>query len=234
MKLEKLYYCYGLDTSCFYTDEEKVLEQRIARAKQFKAKLKQIENGTYKIQSKSRRAKYRTKADKEKLHQIEADFCKRWYNLLNERYGFKEVKRYVNQYIIQTKKDLLTMQRANMNLVRTARYDKIYNKYGKPSIKRRVSIFDSVLTRCLGLKEREFNTEIVIVTVFFFPVAENILHNGFIMNGEKYVFFSASAGQIRTKKFVAVREDLLKGCWNTLAAGLTVGQINERGGMNVN
>ena len=233
MKLEKLYYCYGLDTSCFYTDEEKALEQKIARAKQFKAKLKQIENGTYKIQSKARRSKYKGKAGKEKLQQLGADFCKRWYTQLDESYGFKEVKRYVNQYIIQTKKDLLAMQQTNMNLVRTARNDKIYNKYGKPSIKRRVSIFDSVLTRCLGLKEREFNTEIVIVTVFFLPVAENILHNGFIMNGDKYVFFSASAGQIRTKKFVAVREDLLKECWNTLTAGLTFERINEMGGMNI-
>lgn len=234
MKLEKLYYCYGLDTSCFYTDEEKALEQKIARLKQFKAKLKQIENRSYKIQSKTVRSKYKGKAGKEKLEQLGAEFSDRWYKKLDDAYGFKEVKRYVNQQIIQTKNDLIAMQKANMNLVRTARYDKIYNKYGKPSIKRRVSIFDSVLTRCLGLKEREFNTEIVIVAVFFFPVAENILHNGFIMNGEKYVFFSASAGQIRTKKFVAVREDLLKECWNTLTAGLTVERINECGGININ
>jgi len=54
------------------------------------------------------------------------------------------------------------------------------------------------------------------------------------MNGHKYVFFSSSAGQIRTKKLVAVREDLLNKYWNALTAGLTIEKINEQGGMNVN
>ena len=54
------------------------------------------------------------------------------------------------------------------------------------------------------------------------------------MNGYKYKFFSASAGQIRTKKLVAVREDLLDKYWNTLTAGLTFENINTQGGMNIN
>ena len=115
----------------------------------------------------------------------------------------------------------------NMDLVRTVRPEAL-------SIWHQISIFDSALTRCFGLKERELNTEIVVVEVFFFGVAENIIKNGFIMNGQRYVFFSASAGQIRTKKFVAVREDLLRANWNTLTAGLTVEKINELGGINVN
>lgn len=234
MKLEKLYYCYGLDTSCFYTDEEHRLERKINNAKRFKEKLSKIEKKKYRIQSKDRRAKYKTKEERKELDRLGVEFSERWYNLLDELYGFKEVRKYVNKYISQNKKDLIALQRSNMNMIRTVRYDKIHNKRGQPSIKRRVSIFDSTLTRCLGLKERELNTEIVIITVFFFPVAENIIHNGFYMNGYKYAFFSASAGQIRTKKFVAVRQDLLEKNMNTLTAGLSIDQINNQGGMNIN
>ena len=237
MKLEKLYYCYGLDTSCFYTDEEAALERRINNAKRFKNKLKAIRDKTYHIQGKIYRNKIKqsfgsgyTAAKKE----IDLQFCNRWYEIIEERYGFDKFLHRVNTAIRDYKQQLLDLQNKNLDVLRTVRYDKIHNRKGEPSMRRRVSIFDSALTRCLDLKERKFNTEIVIVKVFYFPVAHNILRNGFIMDGQKYVFFSASAGQIRTKKFVAVREDLLNACWNTLTAGLTIERINELGGMNIN
>lgn len=135
------------------------------------------------------------------------------------------------KFLIKTKqlyKDKLKREiDSNIGLMRTVRP-------GELNIWRQIAIFDSNLTRCLGLKEREINTEIVVIEVFFFGVAENLIKNGFMMNGQRYAFFSASAGQIRTKKFVAVREDLLKENWNELTAGLTIEKINEQGGINVN
>ena len=74
----------------------------------------------------------------------------------------------------------------------------------------------------------------MIVRVFFFQVAEDIIKNGFMYNGEKYVLFSASAGQIRTKKFVVIREKDLNLCQNKLMCGLNWDRINERGGINAN
>lgn len=112
-----------------------------------------------------------------------------------------------------------------------------YTRYVRPDINiegNTVAVFDSNLTRCLGMREDVLNEEMLIIKVYYFSVAESIIKNGFYMNGQKYVFFSASAGQIRTKKFVAVREDLLNACWNTLTCGLTVAAINEMGGVNVN
>lgn len=75
---------------------------------------------------------------------------------------------------------------------------------------------------------------LVIVKVYYFGIAESIIKNGFYIGDQKYVFFSASAGQIRTKKFVAVREDDLNQVWNTLTCGLSVEHINELGGVNIN
>jgi hypothetical protein len=74
----------------------------------------------------------------------------------------------------------------------------------------------------------------MIIQVYFFQVAEDIIKNGFIYNNERYVLFSASAGQIRTKKFVVIKEKLLKQYEKTLMCGLTVDEINKKGGVNVN
>ena len=97
-----------------------------------------------------------------------------------------------------------------------------------------VSIFESFLTRTLQCKTDELTDNIMIIQVYFFQVAEDIIKNGFIYNNEKYVLFSASAGQIRTKKFVVIKEKLLKKYEKTLMCGLTVDEINKKGGVNVN
>ena len=200
MSLNKLYYVYGLDTACFYTDEENDLEVRLLSARRLKNKLKN---------------KYPTQKEVAQAHK-------------------NKTMHFLNTVITETKKELKNILRQNISLVRTVRNEKILDKDGNHLLNKRDSLFDSNLTRYLNLKEREFNTEILIVKVYFFDVAESIVKNGFYMNGHKYTFFSASAGQIRTKKFVAIREDLLKKHWNSLTAGLTIERINYLGGMNVN
>ena len=97
-----------------------------------------------------------------------------------------------------------------------------------------VCVFDSDLTRSLGMREDALNDAIIIVKVFFFGVAESIIKNGFTLDGERYIFYSASAGQIRTKKFVAVKEDLWERCRDRLTCGLSLERINAQGGINVN
>lgn len=97
-----------------------------------------------------------------------------------------------------------------------------------------VSIFESFLTRTFKCETNELTKNIMIVQVYFFQVAEDIIKNGFNYNNEKYVLFSASAGQIRTKKFVVVKESLLKQYEKTLMCGLTIDEINNKGGINVN
>lgn len=114
-----------------------------------------------------------------------------------------------------------------MELVRTVRPEYLVDK-------NIVCIFDSDLTRSLQLVEDRYNDTIIIVKVYYYEVAESIIKNGFYMNGEKYVFFSASAGQIRTKKFVAVKESSLARCIDKLTCGLSLESINAQGGINVN
>lgn len=73
-----------------------------------------------------------------------------------------------------------------------------------------ISIFDAVLTRTLGIPENTLTQDIVVVQTYFFKVLEDIILDGFTLNNERYVYFTASAGQIRTKKNVFIKEKLFK------------------------
>lgn len=97
-----------------------------------------------------------------------------------------------------------------------------------------VSVFESTLTRVLKLPENTLSEEIVIVQTYFFDVIEDIILNGFTLKGEKYVFYTASAGQIRTKKTVFVKESSWNRVYRTLTCGLTIEDINKKGGVNIN
>ncbi|BAO04920.1 uncharacterized protein CBO05P1_201 [Clostridium botulinum B str. Osaka05] len=97
-----------------------------------------------------------------------------------------------------------------------------------------VSIFDSTLTRVTNIKINELSDNLIIVQTYFFEILEDIILNGFFSNGEKYIVYTASAGQIRTKKTVFIKESLLKKYEKTLTCGLTDEVINERGDININ
>lgn len=97
-----------------------------------------------------------------------------------------------------------------------------------------VAMFDSALTRTIGARTNELTDSLVIVRAFYFNILEDIIHNGFIYKGEKYLYFSSSAGQIRTKKTVFIKESLWNKYEGSLTCGLTTEEINAKGGMNVN
>lgn len=113
------------------------------------------------------------------------------------------------------------------NVIRELRQDTVTDKTV-------VNLFESDLTRSLGLEPFKLTDELFIVNVFFFQVFNDLVKRGFIYNGEKYVFLTASAGQIRTKRFVAIKESSFKRIEQKLMCGLTIDEINERGGMNQN
>lgn len=97
-----------------------------------------------------------------------------------------------------------------------------------------ISLFESSLTRALGLQTNELTTSIMVLNVFFFQVFENLVKNGYVYNGEKYIFLSASAGQIRTKRAVFVKETEYNKICGRLMCGLTLDEINRQGGLNSN
>ncbi|RXZ78181.1 hypothetical protein EBB07_29440 [Paenibacillaceae bacterium] len=97
-----------------------------------------------------------------------------------------------------------------------------------------VSSFDSVLSRTLSIKQNDVTKDILIVQTYYFQILKDIIENGFMYNNEKYICFTASAGQIRTKKTVFIKESVFEEHKKSLMCGLTLEIINDLGGVNIN
>ena len=70
--------------------------------------------------------------------------------------------------------------------------------------------------------------------VYYFDIFKDLIFNGFLFNGEKYVYYTSSAGQIRKKKAVFIKERTWIAIEKIIMCGLTVDEINKNGGNNVN
>ena len=97
-----------------------------------------------------------------------------------------------------------------------------------------ISIFESSLTRALDEKIDELTDDIMVVRVFYFDIIKDLILNGFVYNNEKYIYLTSSAGQIRAKKTVFIKERLWEEHKKTLMCGIDIDVINEKGGVNVN
>lgn len=97
-----------------------------------------------------------------------------------------------------------------------------------------VSLFESALTRALDIPTNSLTQDLMILNVFFFQVFNNLVRDGFVYNGQKYIFLTASAGQIRTKRAVFVREEAYAKVQSRIMCGLSVENINDQGGINPN
>lgn len=97
-----------------------------------------------------------------------------------------------------------------------------------------ISVFDSSLSRTIGIKENELTNALMVVQVYYFDVFKDLSFYGFTYNGEKYRYFTSSAGQIRKKKAVFIKESIWNNIEKTIMCGLTIDKINSKGGNNVN
>lgn len=102
------------------------------------------------------------------------------------------------------------------------------------SSKNIISVFDSSFTRMIAAKQDELCEDFMVVQVYYFDVAKDLILHGFMYKGEKYIYFTSSAGQIRTKKCVFVKESVWKKHEKTIMCGLTIDDINQKGGNNPN
>lgn len=97
-----------------------------------------------------------------------------------------------------------------------------------------ISVFDSFLSRTIGIKQDELTDALMVVQVYYFDVFKDISFYGFLYKGEKYKYLTSSAGQIRKKKAVFIKESIWSKIEKTIMCGLTTDKINAKGGNNVN
>lgn len=243
MALDKQVAIYSIDTSAFYNYYEELyvrkkyefdIYKKILNAQKIHNKIKSIFksykksfNGDENIEDtiQYQRCSYAFNQSKERLDR---------YNTIFKR-NTDKCKFLLNGGDIKIKKDVICSQegvleasRNYTNNTREIRSEKVSEKDG-------VSIFDSSLTRQLGLEcGRRINDSLFIVRVYYFHILKDLMDNGYYYNGEKYIFFGCSAGQIRQKKAVFIKESLYRKHEKTIMCGLTIEEINKRDGMNVN
>lgn len=63
-----------------------------------------------------------------------------------------------------------------------------------------ISMFDSSLSRAIGIKQDTLTDAFLVVQIYYFDIFKDISFYGFLYKGEKYQYFTSSAGQIRQKK----------------------------------
>ena len=97
-----------------------------------------------------------------------------------------------------------------------------------------IAVFDSYFTRTIGAKQDELCEDFMVVTKYYDDVMKDLIYFGFTFKGERYVYFTSSAGQIRTKKCVFVKESTWLKHQKSIMCGLTVEEINAKGGNNPN
>ena len=227
--LNKQVQIYSFDTSSFYNEAEMQIHNEMVK---FYILRKQVETHLKKVRSKKgmtdqqelKSFDYIVTTIKNLELLIPIDF------VVDDVESIKNLNKYCSDMISSKKQNLLATfkeTRANNNGIRELRKDQITDR-------KIVSIFESDLLRCMGAKVNTLIDDLMIVQTFFFDVIEDIIKDGFTYNGEKYVCFTASAGQIRVKKVVFIKKSTYDKVANQISCGLSLDEINEKGGMNIN
>lgn len=218
--LDKQIFVYSVDTGAFNHDDEHKIYEKLLMVYKIKNALKKRRE---KINKKKK------KLDKEAAKMDEKELRKQ-RNLIEEQ--IKRNNEYKKRTIKLEKKykekyyEALTK---NEGVHRSLREDALKDK-------NKIGLFESVLSRTLGIKEDELSEDIIVVTAYYYQILKEIIINGFThpRTKEKYIFFLATAGQIRNKKCVFIREKVWEKHKDTLMCGLSIEEINRQGGMNIN
>ena len=212
-----------MDTKAFYTEEELEIDQKIAALRQEQRMLKQAAGllARYAGGELSEKAVRRCLKTARYLRELEDPLPGP-----EEAAGLKARARELTP-VINREKERLRGAMERFSGVRRFRTD-----CARPG--NVVSLFDSALTRALGIGRDELTLDLVVVRTYYFKILRDLLLGGFTLGGERYVYYAASAGQIRTKRSVFIREARLRACAGRLMCGLTVERVNRMGGINVN
>lgn len=219
MALDKQVQIYGIDTGNFYTNREARLHWK-----------------NHKIKLEKRNLKDKLKEINKKIDEYDSDDKTELEHLLDTRDKIDGLLEFKNKQINKSKQDLLLLlsNKTNENIKTNGRHHVRILNENSVSSKNIISVFDSSLIRIIGLEYDKFTDAFVVIQVYYFDMIKDLIFNGFEYQGEKYIYFTSSAGQIRTKKVVFIKESLWQKHEKTIMCGLTIDAINAKGGNNPN
>lgn len=243
MALDNQINIYSVDTGNFYTKRERTLHNKNAKIRyERKIIAEQIKTLTDKLVKAGYSKKELQKLSHEKSDKLSIDTTDGSYPLLRDYIELSRIKRLKTQSA-DAIKDKLSLILSNkikakecVNLKKHPDYVHSARILNENTItdKNIISLFESSLTRMLGLKKDDLTEDIIVIQVYYFDIFKDIAFYGFTYKGNKYKYYTSSAGQIREKKAVFIREDIWNRYEKTIMCGLTIDKINEKGGNNVN
>lgn len=219
MALDKQVQIYGIDTGNFYTNREARLHWK-----------------NHKIKLEKRNLKDKLKEINKKIDEYDSDNEIELEHLIDTRDKIDGLLEFKNKQINKSKQDLLLLlsNKTNENIKTNGRHHVRTLNENSVSSKNIISVFDSSLIRIIGLEYDKFTDDFMVIQVYYFDMIKDLIFNGFEYQGEKYIYFTSSAGQIRTKKVVFIKESLWQKHEKTIMCGLTIDAINAKGGNNPN
>ena len=254
--LDKQVQIISCDTSNFYTNHEASLHWKNHKLKTEK---NQLINGAEILRkdNKTKRKIIGTKEieellnkkyeiDKKEINPIldgeynlsvfEENEIKEIINLCEYYVKAKEWISLKNNLIKKTKDDLLKLleNKVEANIQSNGKHHIRVLNENQITDKHIISVFDSFFTRTIGAKPDNFTEDFMVIQIFYYDIIKDLIYHGFTYKGEKYIYFTSSAGQIRTKKVVFVKESVWKEHEKTIMCGLTLDDINAKGGNNPN
>ena len=224
---------FKVDTNAFLTEEEKETRKYLVKLKKVREKIyKRVGNRESSIQKTVKRLSERKKQGKQ------LDKYEEW--LIHFTDVIKKEEKEWKEFILKSASDVVEYNNTHEEKhirVLDERYLSYIDKSDgirKVNLSNVISMFESTLSRSFGIEVDALTYDIFVLEIFYYDIAQDLILNGFNYNGKHYVYFSSSAGQIRTKKAVFVEEQKYLGCQKKLMCGLTVDTINAKGGMNIN
>ena len=246
--LDKQINVFALDTSDFYSNKEKRLHSINHKIRSERNKLinggkigkrniigiKELERNLEEYGIEKEALKCIADGDYDfSVHGDDADVVR---GICEDYLNKKKIVVQKNKKAKETKDALLKLleNKVDANIISNSQHHIRELRDDAVSDNKIISVFDSYFTRTIGAKPNEFSDDFMIVKVFYFSVLKDLIYNGFIFRGEKYIYFTSSAGQIRTKKCVFVKESVWKKYEKSIMCGLTLNDINAKGGNNPN
>lgn len=233
--LDKQYHMYSVDTGHFYSNHEKYLHDMNCR---YRRERNYVQNKLPEMETKLKQLGY-TEDDIKNIKNDKTEdvtILKSSNDIVSEYLHWIKLIKHKREKAKESKEKLLTLLSNKVlqneltdgkDHIRTMKEDRL-------SDTNVISVFDSALSRIIGIKQDELTDDLMIVQVYYFDVFKDISFFGFTYKGEKYKYFTSSAGQIRKKKAVFMKESVWNRIEKTVMCGLTIDKINSKGGNNVN
>ena len=233
--LDKQYYLYSADTGHFYSNHEKYLHDKGCQyhreCMRIQYKLPEIENKLKQFGYTGNQLKIWKSAKSEKTDRIQGS-----EDTVSEYLHLIRLLRHKRKKAAQAKEKLLTLlaNKAVQNELTDGK-DHIRsipdNRFKDTDV---ISMFDSSLSRTIGIEQDTLTDAFIVVQIYYFDIFKDISFYGFTYKGEKYQYFTSSAGQIRQKKAVFMKESIWKRVEKNVMCGLSIDKINAKGGNNAN